>query len=582
MPASELALITCFQTWVEAARRHVGRLGSAEGEKYLADLRAELARPLGGREPRAPEDPVRCGLHDLRTRVAPVWRRRLDTALMDRLRSRSGPAVPRVPNPIDHLATGRDTGPGPWAAELVAFGLRVGLSAEVAESPGFRALRNAFCDVVLLLGREEARPELPDDVVVLQRHSGHSREGARSALDELLARRAHRFAELTGPELPAVLAECRDPAQRDQLLRYSHGLQDWVAGLLAVRPEAAVVPATSPGPGRTAKRVRLPELFMPFDTRRHPRLETARSRVRSWAREQGLLGSRSGHSFEAADFPLLAALTGPEVDEDELALTAEWQAWLWRADDDLVAAVARRREPGLPRALHGLLRAEPASAGTSGERALADLWRRSTAELTARQQRELRVRLAELVERRVAELRGSPPHDPLELLASRRRSCGAEFTAARLRHRHAGGLPAELFRTAPLRALAETFAEISALHHDLFRFRAGEAVPEVVSAVADFLGCDPQQAVSLTADLCTARLRRFESLARPGAAADFGLGPGDRACLERYVRALQEWAAGELRWLATTGRYAAAEDRPRRIRRSLGRSHERSLRRAPS
>lgn len=598
VPGAELALIACFEVWVAAVRGHVRRCSGAAAERYVAGLHQVLT---GAAESRDAADPVGRALCDLRSRVAPSWRRQVDAALIDLLRGQAaesaGAAVSRVPNPIDHLGAGRTSGPGPWAARLVAYGLRVRIPRQVAASAAFRAVHDAFCDVVLLRTRnagtpEEPRDELSDSVVVLQRHFGQSRARALAMLDDLLAWRAERFDELTGSGLPVLLAECVDAAQRDAVLRYVQGLRDWAAGLLACRPDTAPrdAGAPRPAPRHASNRVRLPEFFMPFDTRRNPALDAARRHCREWAEEHGLLrGTRSWTpaAFDSADYALLAALTEPDAAAGELDLAADWQVWSWYADDHLRSrasgAASRDR-------LADLLRDGP-EPREPWERALVDLWRRAADGLEPRRRREFAVRLAERFEYRVAELRGPEPADPLALLASRRRSCGAEFSAALLRHRHAAQLPAALFAGTPMRVLTETFAEVSALRHDLLRYRAtspGPArTPNVVAAVAAFLGCRPQQAVSLTDDLCTARLRRFESVAHwelPALTGEFDLDAADCARLERYVRGLQQWMAGELRWVAVTGRYAGTGDRPRRVRRAHGRPgrpDERFLRRAP-
>ncbi|MEU6129488.1 hypothetical protein ABZ805_09980 [Saccharopolyspora sp. NPDC047091] len=595
VPGAELALIACFEVWAAAVRGHVRRCSGAVAERYVAGLHEVVT---GAAESRDAADPVGRALRDLRARVAPSWRRQVDAALIDLLRGQAaesaGTAVSRVPNPIDHLGAGRTSGPGPWAARLVAYGLRVRIPRQVAGSAEFRAVHDAFCDVVLLRTRragapEEPRAELSDSVVVLQRHFGQSRARALAMLEDLLAWRAHRFEELTGSELPALLAECADGAERDAVLRYVQGLRDWSAGLLACRPDTVVPTAGPPRPAsrRTSNQVRLPEFFMPFDTRRNPGLDAARRHTREWAREHGLLhGVKpwTAAAFDAADYALLAALTEPDAAADELDAAADWQVWSWYADDHLLA-----RTTGFRDRLAELLRRAP-EPREPWERALLDLWRRTTGGLEPRRRREFAVRLAERFDHRLAEVHGPETPDPLVLLASRRRSCGAEFTAALLRHRHAEDLPAELFTATPMRVLVETFAEVSALRHDLFRYRAAPGTtraPNVVAAVAAFLGCRPQQAVSLTDDLCTARLRRFESVAHwelPALSGEFDLDAACCARLERYVRGMQQWMAGELRWVSVTGRYAGTGDRPRRVRRALGRPgrpDERFLRRAP-
>ncbi|MGW0890505.1 terpene synthase family protein [Saccharopolyspora sp. NPDC002578] len=610
VPGPELALIACFGVWVDAVRHHLRRhRQAATAERYAAKLRANLAGPPGGSVPRDAADPVERGLCDLRARVAPSWRWQLDTALIDLLRGQpaesAGSVVSRVPNPIDHLELGRGPGPGPWAAQLVAYGLRTTLPAEVTGGAAFRAVHNAFCDVVLLRSPWDPASEDAErsgSVVVLQRHFGQSRPLAMAMLGDLQARRSQRFDELTSAELPALLAACRDEAQRETVLRYVQGLRDWLAGMLAWRPNAAeaeVEAATRPAPARqrTANRVRLPDFFMPFDTHPNPRLEAARRHTRAWARQHGLLDGGAPEpamrqwtpsGFDAADYALLAALTEPDADEAELGLAADRQVWSWRADDHLIASGGGAEF--LSR-LPQLLRPDSRAAGASWERALTDVWRRTTADLGSRPRREIAVRLAEMLELRAAELGAAETADPLELLASRRRTCGGELTAALLRHRHAPGIPAELFATVPMRTMATTFAEVGALRHDLFRYRAGPAeahpVPDVVTAIAAFLCCGPHQAVAIADDMCTARLRRFESIAHreiPVLVEEFELTAAAGARLERYVRGLQQWTAGELRWISVTGRYAGTGDRPRRARRALGRPgfpRQRFLRRTP-
>ncbi|WP_243789622.1 terpene synthase family protein [Saccharopolyspora gloriosae] len=613
VPGPELALIACFGVWVDAVRHHLRRHRQGTVvERYVAELRAIPAGPPGGGATGDAADPVERGLCDLRARVAPAWRWQLDTALIDLLRGQAaesaGSAVSRVPNPIDHVELGRETGPGPWAAQLVAYGLRTNLPVEVTGGTAFRLVHNAFCDLALLRAPsgpalESSRTALSDSVVVLQRHFGQSRSLAVGMLDDLRARRAQRFDELTTTELPTLLADCRDAAQRDAVLRYVQGLRDWLAGLLAWRPDAAAeaVPRKPVARQGAANRLRLPDPFMPFDTHPNPGLEDARRHTLAWAGDHGLLrtdGEQGQQArqwtptgFDAADYALLGALTVPDADEAELALATDRQVWAWYADDHLIGSVARDGETEFLNRLSTLLHRDAETPRAPWEQALSDVWHRTVTSLEPRPRREITVRLMEMLELRAAELRTAEIVDPLELLASRRRSCGGELTAALLRHRHAPGVPAELFATPPMRALARTFAEVGGLRQDLFRFRAGHSgarpIPDTVTAVATFLSCEPHQTVAIVDDMCTARLRRFESIAHrevPAVSAEFELDLVSFDRLERYVRGMQQWMAGELRWLSLTGRYAGNGDRPRRARRALGRpalAHQRFLRRAP-
>jgi germacradienol/geosmin synthase len=90
-----------------------------------------------------------------------------------------------------------------------------------------------------------------------------------------------------------------------------------------------------------------------------------------------------------------------------------------------------------------------------------------------------------------------------------------------------------------------------------------------VLVIQNFLACGSRQAVSIANDLMTSRLHRFERIVAtelPALFDDRQLDAGARRILTGYVRDLQDWMAGVLKWHQVTRRYRESDLRRAGVR----------------
>lgn len=108
-----------------------------------------------------------------------------------------------------------------------------------------------------------------------------------------------------------------------------------------------------------------------------------------WAQQVGLASSTSEQQRLAAmGLDVLAMRMVPTADERDVALTAQWSAFICLVDDyfdrDLRGTLASRAESVLQRLLSVLAGEEPQPDSTGPEVALADLWRRTAPRMSPR------------------------------------------------------------------------------------------------------------------------------------------------------------------------------------------------------
>src|SRR5690606_22817934 len=108
------------------------------------------------------------------------------------------------------------------------------------------------------------------------------------------------------------------------------------------RAEAARLRSFTHTPHEPVGPSRIPELDMPFTTRRSPHLDGARQRLVEWAHRMGLLvpqpGVPASHVWDEPrlvdyDLPLCAAGLHPDASAAELDVTSGWLAWGTYGDD---------------------------------------------------------------------------------------------------------------------------------------------------------------------------------------------------------------------------------------------------------
>lgn len=563
----------------------------------------------------------------------PAWRRRFATStrhlLDESLWELANIDENRLANPVEYIEMRRKVGGAPWSANLVEHAADAEVPDAIAATRPAQVLRDTFSDAVHLRNdlfsyqREvQEEGELSNGVLVLERFLGCPTQQAADAVNDLLTSRLHQFEHTAVTELPPVLDEHGvTPTARRDVLAYVKGLQDWQAGghewhmrssrymnaesratgpvpgnLLggatglgtsAVRIAASLL-ATAPArirafthvPHQVVGPVKLPAFYMPFTTGESRHLAAARRNIVEWSAAVGLLDPVPGvwdeHKLRAADFALCGAAIHPDATAAELDLTTAWLTWGTYADDLYPVLYGRTRDLAGARActerLKGLMPVEPGPlpVPVGGlERGLADLWPRTTGDMTPDSRRTLRRTVCIMLDSWLWELANQAQNripDPVDYIEMRRRTFGSELTMSLSRLGHGRVVPAEIYRARPVRALENSAADYSGLLNDIFSYQKeiqfeGE-IHNGVLVVQNFLGCDAERAIGVVNDLMTARLREFEHVVDvelPALFDTYELTEEARDVLRGYVGELKSWLAGVLLWHQRTRRYDEAE-----------------------
>ncbi|HKR48380.1 MAG TPA: germacradienol/geosmin synthase [Pseudonocardiaceae bacterium] len=550
-----------------------------------------------------PANPVERSLGDVWQRTASVmsaaWRRRchdsnrqyMEQGLIWELANIN---QNRIANPIEYMENRRNAGGGRWSAAIVEYAINAEVPEVVFGTRPIRVLTDTFADQVHLRNdifsyqREiEEEDEINNAVLVAERFFGYPAQRCAEIVNDVITSRAHQFETTALAELPVLFEEFGlDPGDRARILGYVKGLQDWQAGghewhlqssrymnAQPPRPSLRRFLAGPTGLGTSAARITSfqqtftrPDIVMPFAVRENPHEHAAREHVTAWAQRMRMIDSIiwDERGFGAADYGLFAALTHPDADREQLELIADWHVWGFYFDDLFAAEFKRSRNLAGARAflarLPAFMTASPPAPLNPVERGLADLW--------ARTSRMMSVALLDRFPRAVMEFVGSwlwelynlildRTPDPVDYIEMRRRTGGAEFSITLAAHLLAEHIPAKVFTTPPMRALALTFADIGPLRNDLFSYEKEIErefdINNGVLVIQRFLGCGLQHAADVLNDLTSARLAQFQLAATE--LATFTLDTQAERALGNYVRYLQHWMAGDLAWSLVTGRY---------------------------
>ena len=410
-----------------------------------------------------------------------------------------------------------------------------------------------------------------------------------------------------------------DPEARLAVLRYAKGLQDWQSGghewhmassrymNLGSAPGRPTIAPLLPGPtgiGTSAARLaslgstfgvgrfksyghlpyqasgtfEMPELYMPFTTRLNPHLDVAREHVKAWAGQMGILDKVAGFALwdeaklDAADYALCAAMTHPKGSRQELELTADWFTWATFFDDYFPMRFGHSRDlVGAKLFMDRLSAFMPLDETVSPvptnpvERGLADLWPRTSALMPADRLPRFRAHVQDMHDSWLWELANHIQNripDPVDYIEMRRKTFGAEFGMSLSQPASSEAIPPEIYRTRPMRALVNTAADAAALMNDIVSYKKeieleGE-LNNGVLVVERFLDCDLARAVQIVNDLRTSRLLQFEHVVAtelPALFEHFELDTTAREQLLGYVKSLEDWASGVIRWHLVSGRY---------------------------
>jgi germacradienol/geosmin synthase len=608
--------------------KRTGDIDSARG--YLDRL--NLFMPAEGAITDTPENPVERGLTDLWNRTIPHrsdgWRRRfiestkalLEESLWELANINEG----RVSNPIEYIEMRRKVGGAPWSANLVEHSVHAEVPDQIAASRPMEVLRDCFADGVHLRNdlfsyqREvEDEGELSNGVLVFEKFLGLTTQQAADAVNDLITSRLHQFEHTALTEVPGLFDEhAVDPAARMATFAYVKGLQDWQSGGHewhlrssrymnegALETRGGPELGTATGLGTSAARifssvlatapqrlrsysgtpfrsvhVERPPVDLPFPLRLSPHLDACRVRNVDWARQKGFLDGVvwDERKLRATDLPLCAAGIHPDADADQLDVTSDWLTWGTYADDyypmmfgatrDLAGAKACNARLSLFMPVDGEPTPTPANALEAG---LADVWPRTTAEMSAENRRAVRKAVDTMTSSWLWELVNQAQNripDPIDYVEMRRRTFGSDLTMSLSRFSHGRTVPPELYRTRPVQAIEHSATDYSFLVNDVFSYRKeieyeGE-LHNAVLVVRNFLDCSEERAFGVVDDLMKARLAEFKHAAAielPSLFRDYGINDDVQEMLLEYVEELRNWMTGIVNWHEKVGRYTERE-----------------------
>ncbi|MGW0537208.1 germacradienol/geosmin synthase Cyc2 [Streptomyces sp. NPDC003032] len=632
-----LSLITDWYVWVfffddhflDMYKRSQDRAaGKAHLDRLPLFMPMDLATPVP-----EPCNPVEAGLADLWARTVPAmsagWRRRFaestEHLLNESMWELSNINEGRIANPVEYIEMRRKVGGAPWSAGLVEYATAE-VPPAVAGTRPLRVLMETFSDGVHLRNdlfsyqREvQDEGELSNGVLVLETFFDCTTQQAADVVNDILTSRLHQFEHTAVTEVPALALEKGLTAPEvAAVAAYARGLQDWQSGghewhLRSSRYMNEGALTTSPLAGPTglgtsaadmgalfaaagAQRLRafthvpfqkvgpslLPDFHMPFELRLSPHLDAARHRVTGWAHAMGILeeGVWDEDKLDAYDLPLCAAGIGPDGTAEALDLSSQWLAWGTYGDDYYPLVFGHRRDFAAAKLcterLAGCMPIEgaPATLPANGmERGLADLWLRTTKDMSPEQRQTVRDTVVVMTESWVWELANQFQNripDPVDYLEMRRATFGADLTMSLCRMGHGPSVPPEIYRSGPVRSLENAAVDYAMLLNDVFSYQKeieyeGE-IHNGILVVQNFFGCDYPTGLGIIHDLMTQRMRQFEYVAAhefPVLYEDFELSAEGRAVMDGYVTDLQNWMAGILNWHSGCRRYGA-EDLARR------------------
>lgn len=153
--------------------------------------------------------------------------------------------------------------------------------------------------------------------------------------------------------------------------------------------------------------------------------------------------------------------------------------------------------------------------------------------------------------------------DPVDYMEMRRKTFGAELTAALASVRRGDVVPAELAQHEAIASLENSAADYAFLINDVFSYQKevefeGD-VHNLLVVVQNFFDCAYEEAVGIVEDVMRLRLEQFQRAAEvelPLAYSDYDLSPEARAALDGRAAQLRDWIAGVLNWHRKTRRYA--------------------------
>lgn len=642
-PAPELDLITDWYVWVfyiddhflEVYKRPMDKEGAkAHVRRLPMFMPVDLTTPMP-----EPANPVEAGLADLWLRTVPGksvgWTQRLfdnNRAYMDGLLwELVNISEARVANPIEYIEMRRRVGGAPWSANLVEHANFVEVPDRIAGTRPMKVLRDCFSDAVHLRNdlfsyqREtSSEGEINNSVLVAERFFDVSPQEAADLVGDVLTSRLYQFDNTAVTEVPLLFEDyALTPIEREHVLLYIKGLQDWQSGghqwhlesSRYMKEEPAETTSPSLPIGSTGRRLSLspvalgltrfksftfvpyrvvgptdlPDFYMPYQFRTNPHLDEARVRLVCWAREMGFLDSLPGlpgsgvwdeRKLVGFDFAHCAAMINPTAPAEELDVSSGWLTWGTYVDDLVPLAHGRTRDLAGVKAfaarlslfmpLDGVSMPPPV---TPAERGLADLWVRTAPPMSMDQRRLFRQGVEEMTQAWAWEVANEIQNripDPVDYIEMRRKAFGAELTANLARLTHLDVVPAAVFHARPLRNLENAAMDYACFVNDVFSYQKeiefeGE-LHNMVLVIENFLDVDRRRAVGVVNQLMTSRMGQFERIRAeelPALCEEFGLDQETSDAVSSYAEGLQDWMAAVLEWHRRTARYVPSKLRHR-------------------
>ena len=465
--------------------------------------------------------------------------------------------------------------------------------------------------------------ELTNAVLVVERFLGVDTCHAVTLTNDLLTARLEQFDHTAATELEDLFEEYTlDPQEQASVYTYIRGLQDWQSGAhewhiqtsrylkagqnvtgMGFRSgptglgtaAAWITPGSKIGrkgvktfehiPYKKVGQTRLPEFYMPFTPKMNPHLEAARQYSREWANRMGLLNKLPDpvnifiwdeQRFDANDSALFIALASPSATAAEINLNACWMVWGLYTDDYFVEMYGHAHDlKGAKLFYKRLSEFMPVDMVSSSvpltpvERGLTDLWSTTTKTLSCDERRMFRKFVEDTIGSWLWELSNRIQNyvpDLVDYLGMRRTTVGSEVILALPRARQGLGIQPEIYQTHAIQALNIIASDYAGLNNDILSYQKeiefeGD-IHNAVLVIQNFLCCDLTQAVEITNNLATDRIKQFEYIVAnelPLLFENFNLDLQARQQLLAYVEELQHFIYASLRWHTVSGRYKEFE-----------------------
>lgn len=325
----------------------------------------------------------------------------------------------------------------------------------------------------------------------------------------------------------------------------------------------------------------IPEAYMPYTARLNPHVDAVRQHIKAWAQEMGLIGPSfdtwDEAKFDSLDFGLLIALIHPDTPQAPLELSADWITCLFFLDDDIPQIYGHGRPLSLfdvmtvKQSFERYLSFMPVDSATMPiptnrvERGLANLWSRTAPSQSVEWRRRFVKIMQDNFESNLWEIYNLSQNripDPIDYVEMRRYTFGGDFLMLSC-HDNAGlDIPPEILFGETIRKLSLMIVDCMALSNDIVSYQM-EIEKEgnfnnSVLVIQRFLDCSLQEAANIVNNLATTRLQQFEQMIAtelPIFFEESELDTKTREEILKYVKVLQEWAAGIAEWGLRTGRY---------------------------